>query len=146
MSAIIETQKLVLRYKEIGLEVNAEKAKYVFMSRDQNVGRNHNLMTDNKYFVNVAEFMRVGTIITHQNVVTNKLKKQVKFGECLLALSSEFFFYLSIFSLKISTETYKTIILSVVLYWCEIWFLTLRDGTENKVMRRSTIRRITKYY
>jgi hypothetical protein len=32
------TEALVIISKEIGLEVNAEKAKYVIMSRDQNAG------------------------------------------------------------------------------------------------------------
>jgi hypothetical protein len=31
---------LVIASKEIGVEVNAEKAKYVVMSRDQNAGQN----------------------------------------------------------------------------------------------------------
>jgi hypothetical protein len=29
--------------KEIGLEVNAKKTKYMVMSRNQNVGHNHNI-------------------------------------------------------------------------------------------------------
>jgi hypothetical protein len=34
--------------KEIGLEVNADKTKYKFMSRDQNTGKSHNMKTDNR--------------------------------------------------------------------------------------------------
>ena len=33
--------------KEIGLEVNAEKTKYMVMSRDQNAGQNHNIKMGN---------------------------------------------------------------------------------------------------
>ena len=33
--------------KEIGLEVNADKTKYMVMSRDQNAGRTHSMKTDN---------------------------------------------------------------------------------------------------
>ena len=33
--------------REIGLEVNAEKTKYMVMSPDQNAGRSHNLEIDN---------------------------------------------------------------------------------------------------
>ena len=32
--------------KEIVLEVNVDKTKYVVMSRDQNAGRSHNMETD----------------------------------------------------------------------------------------------------
>jgi hypothetical protein len=37
------TEALVVASKEIGLEVNAEKTKYVVMSRDQNAGQNHKI-------------------------------------------------------------------------------------------------------
>jgi hypothetical protein len=37
------TETLVAATKEIGLEVNADKSKYVVMSRDQNAGQNHSI-------------------------------------------------------------------------------------------------------
>ena len=36
------TESVVVASKEIRLEVNAEKGKYVVMSQDQNAGQNHN--------------------------------------------------------------------------------------------------------
>jgi hypothetical protein len=44
------TDALVVPSKEIGLEVNSEKTKYMVMSRDQNAGQNHNMKLDNKSF------------------------------------------------------------------------------------------------
>jgi len=41
--------------KEIGLEVNADKTKYMVMPRDQNVRRSHNIKIDNSYFERVEE-------------------------------------------------------------------------------------------
>jgi hypothetical protein len=41
-------EALVVASKETGLEVNADKAKYMVMSRDQNAGQSHNMKTDNK--------------------------------------------------------------------------------------------------
>jgi hypothetical protein len=38
----------------VGLEVNTEKTKYMFMSRHQNVGKNHSLVIGNKSFENVV--------------------------------------------------------------------------------------------
>jgi hypothetical protein len=32
---------------EIGLEINADKTKYMVMSRDQNAGRSHSIKMDN---------------------------------------------------------------------------------------------------
>jgi hypothetical protein len=38
---------LIIAGKEIGLEVDAEKTKYMVMSRNQNAGHNHNINIDN---------------------------------------------------------------------------------------------------
>ena len=40
-------EALVVASKEIGLEVNADKTKYMVMSRDRNAGRGHNVKFDN---------------------------------------------------------------------------------------------------
>ena len=39
--------------KETGLEGNAEKSKYMAMSRDQNAGRSHIINTDSSSFERV---------------------------------------------------------------------------------------------
>jgi hypothetical protein len=41
-------EDLVIASKEIGLEVNAEKNKYMVLSRNQNAGQNHNIKIDSK--------------------------------------------------------------------------------------------------
>jgi len=43
-------EALVVASKKIGLEVNADKTKYMVMSRDQNAGRSDNIKADNKPF------------------------------------------------------------------------------------------------
>jgi len=47
------TEALVFASKETGLEVKADKTKYMVMSRDQNARRSHNLKTDNSSFERV---------------------------------------------------------------------------------------------
>jgi hypothetical protein len=42
-------EALVVASKEIGLEVNAEKPKYMVTSRNQNAGQNYNIKIDNKF-------------------------------------------------------------------------------------------------
>jgi hypothetical protein len=65
-------EDLVIASKEIGLEVNAEKTKYMVMSRNQNAGQNHNINIDNKSFGRVEEFKSSGTTLT--NSFMKKLK------------------------------------------------------------------------
>jgi len=43
-------EALVAATREIGLEVNADKPKYIVMSRDQNAGRNHSMRSDKSTF------------------------------------------------------------------------------------------------
>jgi hypothetical protein len=74
------TEALVAATKEIGLEVNADKTKYMVMSRDQNVGRNHSIKTDNSSFEKVEEFRYLGTTLTNQNSIQEEGKSRLKSG------------------------------------------------------------------
>jgi len=49
------TGALLVASKEIGLEVSADKTKYMVMSRDQNARRNHGIKFDNNSFKNVKD-------------------------------------------------------------------------------------------
>jgi len=42
--------------KEVGLEVNADKTKYMVMTGDQNAGRSHNIKTGNSSFERMGKF------------------------------------------------------------------------------------------
>jgi hypothetical protein len=46
------TEALVVASKKTGLQVNAEKTKYVVMSQDQNVGQNYNIKTGKRILSN----------------------------------------------------------------------------------------------
>jgi hypothetical protein len=54
------TKTLLDTSKEVGAEVNAEKTKYMFMSRHQTAGQIHYIMVANTFFGNVAEFKYFG--------------------------------------------------------------------------------------
>jgi hypothetical protein len=42
----------------------------------------------------------------------------------------------------VKIKIYKTIILPVVLYWCETWSLTLREVYRLRVFKNRVLRRI----
>jgi hypothetical protein len=55
--------------KEVGLEINVEKTKYMLLSRHQNVGQNWDIKKANKLFGNVPQFKYLGTTVTNQNLI-----------------------------------------------------------------------------
>jgi hypothetical protein len=54
------TETLIDAGKEVGLEVNAEKIKYILLSGRQNAGQNHDIKITNRFFENVAQFKYLG--------------------------------------------------------------------------------------
>ena len=85
-------EALVIATKEIGLEVNADKTKYMIMSRDQNAGRSYSMKSDNSSIERVEEFKYLGTTLTKKILFRNKLR-QIEVGECLLLFGAESFIF-----------------------------------------------------
>jgi hypothetical protein len=63
------TETLIDASKEVGLEANTEKTKYMFLPRHQNAGENYDIKTANTSFENVAQLRYLGTTITNQNLI-----------------------------------------------------------------------------
>ena len=107
--------------------VSMSMAVYMVMSRDQNAGRTHSMMTDNSSFERVDEFKYLGTTLTNQNSIQEEIKSRLKSGNaCYHSVQNLLSSNLLIKNLKI--EIYRTIILPVVLYGCETWSLTWNVG------------------
>jgi hypothetical protein len=47
--------------KEVGLEANTEKTKYMLLSHHQDAGQNHDIKIANRCFENVVQFIYLGT-------------------------------------------------------------------------------------
>jgi hypothetical protein len=73
-------EALVVASKDIGLEVNADKTKYMVMSRDQNAGQSHSMKIDNSSFEMVEDFKYLGTTLTNQNSIQEEIKSRLKSG------------------------------------------------------------------
>jgi hypothetical protein len=70
------TETLTDSSKEVDPEVNAEKTK----SRHQNAGQYHDIKIANRPFENVAQFKYLGTTVTNQNVIHERIKRRLSSG------------------------------------------------------------------
>jgi hypothetical protein len=120
------TGTLIYGSKKFGLEINAEKTKYMLLSRHQNVGPNRDIMIANRSFENVTEFKYLGMTVTNQNLIQDEIKRRLNSGNACYH----------------SVKNLLTIILPVVLYGCETWSLALSEEHRLRVFENRVLRRI----
>ena len=91
-------------------------------------------------FERVEEFKYLGTTLTNQNSILEEIKSSLKLGNaCYYSVQNLLSSRLLSKNLKI--KIYRTIILSVVLYGCETWSLTLREERRRRVFENRMLRR-----
>ena len=130
----------IVASKEIGLEVNADKTKYMVMSRDQDARQSHSMKTDNSSFERVEEFKYLGTTLTNQTSIQEEIRSKLKSGNAYYH-SVQNLLSSSLLSSYLNITIYRTIILPVVLYGCETWSLTLREDRKLRVFENMVLRR-----
>jgi hypothetical protein len=134
------SETLLEASRDIGLEINAEKTKYMIMSHYPNSGQNQNIRIANESFENVAEFKYLGMTLTNQNDIHDEIKSRLNLGNaCYYSVQN--ILPSRLIPKKLKLKIYKTVIFPVVLYECETWFLTLGEEHglrifENRVLRR----------
>jgi hypothetical protein len=75
--------------KEVGVEINAERTKYMLLSRHQNVGQNRGIKIGNRSFGNVSQFKYFATTVTNQNLIQEEIEEEIEFWFCLLPFGPE---------------------------------------------------------
>jgi len=73
-------EALVAATREIGLEVSADKTKYMVMSRDQDAGRIQSVRIDNSTLERVEVFKYLGTTLTNQNSIAEEIEGRLRSG------------------------------------------------------------------
>jgi len=110
------TDALVVAIKEISVEVNADKTKYMFMSRDQDAGRSHSINIDNNSFEMMEEFVCLGTTLTNQNYIQEEIKSRMKSGNACYHLVQNILSS-SLLSKTIKTKIYRSYNFACCFVW-----------------------------
>jgi hypothetical protein len=85
------SETLLEASRDIGLEINAEKTKYIIMSRHQNSGQNQNIRIVNESFEKMETFKYLGTTLTNQNDFRVEVKSRLNSGMFAIIQSKIFF-------------------------------------------------------
>jgi hypothetical protein len=88
----------------------------------------------------VEEFKYLGTTLTSDNFIQEEIKSRFKSGNACYHSVQFVVFQFAIKNLKI--KIHRTIILPVILYGCETWYLTLREERRLRVFENRVLRRI----
>jgi hypothetical protein len=84
------TQTLIDDSKEVGLEVNTDKSKYMLLPRHKNAGQNHDIKITNSCFENMAKFKYFRTAVTNKNLIQGEIKRTLNSGNACYFQSRTF--------------------------------------------------------
>jgi hypothetical protein len=77
---LLEDNKEKHASKEVGLEINVEKTKYMLLSCRQNVGQNRDIKIENKLFENVSQLKYLVMTATNENLIKEEIKRRLNSG------------------------------------------------------------------
>jgi hypothetical protein len=63
--------------KEVGLEINVEKIKYILLSRHHIAGQYWDITIANRSFENVSQFKYLGTTVTNHNLIQEEMNRRL---------------------------------------------------------------------
>jgi hypothetical protein len=133
------TETLIDASKEVDLEINVGKTKYMVMSHHQYARQNRDIKIAS--FENISQFKYLRTTVTNQNLIQEEIKRRLNCGNaCYHSVQNLLPSHL--LSINVKIRIYKTIILPMVLHLCESWSLTLREDHRLRVFESRLLRRI----
>jgi hypothetical protein len=81
------TETLIDASKEVGLEINVDKTKYMLLSHHQNAGQNWDIKIADR--LKMCQFKYLGTTGTNQNLIQEEIKRRLNSCNGLLSFGSE---------------------------------------------------------
>jgi hypothetical protein len=108
-------EKLISKGKEIGLQVNEEKTKYLILSRREQV--QNSLIVGSFTFEKVSNFKYLGVDVNHQANSHEEIKRRITAG------NKSYFALVPVFKSRLISKNtkirlYKVLIRPIVLYAC----------------------------
>jgi sorting nexin-29 len=101
--------------RDTGLEINAEKTRYMIMSRNPNSVQNQNIRIANESFEKVEKFKYLGTTLTNQNDIRDEIKSRLNSGNaCYYSVKN--LLSSRLISKNLKFKIYRIVILRAVLY------------------------------
>jgi hypothetical protein len=89
----------------------------------------------------MEQFKYLGIVLMAQNSIHEEIKSRLKSkNACYHSVQN--LWSSSLLSRNIKMKIYRTIILSVVLYGCKTWSLTLREERRLRIFENRVLRRI----
>jgi hypothetical protein len=139
------TETLLEASRDVGLEINVEKTKYMIVSCHLNSGQNQDTRIANESFENVAKFKYLRTTLINENDIHDEIKSRLNSGNACYPkvkniLSSR------LISKNLKIKIYETIIFPVALYGCEAWSLTLREEHRLRISENRVSDQVIYYY
>jgi hypothetical protein len=135
------TETLTGANNEVGPEINVEKAKYMLLSRRQDVDQNRDIKISDRSFGNVSQLKNLGSTSTNQNLIQDEINRRFNSNTaCYHSVQNLLSSHLLSKNVKIGI--YQTVILPVILYGCETWCLILREEHRLRVFENRVPKRI----
>jgi hypothetical protein len=113
----------------------------MLVSRCQKAGQRQSIKIGNGFFESVAKFRYLGTTLTDQNCIHEEIKSRLNSGNaCYHSVQS--LLSSRLLARNVKVKIYKTIIVPLVLFVCEMWSLMLREEHRLRVFENRVLRRI----
>jgi hypothetical protein len=116
--------------KEVGLKLNLEKTKFMFVSHHQNAGQNRNIQIANRMSEHVSQFKYFGMTVVSQHLTQKEIKRRLNSGN-ICYHSVQNLLSSRLLSKNPKIKIYKTIILPALLYGMELGLCSdIKGGTQ----------------
>jgi hypothetical protein len=134
-------EALLVGSKRTGLEVHADKSKYMVMSGNRNAGRSQNIKMIIAPLKRWNCFKYLGTNLANKDSIQEEIQSRLKSGNVCCHSVQNFLSSRLLFK-NTKMKIHGTTILSSVVDGCETWSFALREERKLSLFKNRVLRRI----